>query len=213
MGRNSAHISPEDPSGSDIMFATNNQGIVSDLQVDLGEEEFNPADDTYCGINITKTQPDIPTQGNQSSHPSLQNSMESLQQSSSNLDGNTKPKKGSFVSASISKVGHKGPVPVPIRKHFLVRRHKKFAENSIGLQKVMGPLPLSSLTPKEPRPPKKGDFGQGSSRLPQPDDPLPPAIDDYRQHRKRQTSRKLQSMTKTSQDSSFYYHISSEDQR
>jgi hypothetical protein len=34
------------------------------------------------------------------------------------------------------------------------------------------------LTPKEPRPPKKDDFGQGSSHLPHPDDPLPPAIND-----------------------------------
>ena len=59
-----------------------------------------------------------------------------------------------------------------------VRPQKKFAENSTGLQKVKGPFPLSPLTPKEPRPPKKDDFGQGSSHLPHPDDPLPPAIND-----------------------------------
>jgi hypothetical protein len=59
-----------------------------------------------------------------------------------------------------------------------VRPQKKFAENSTGLQKVMGPFQLSPLTPKEPRPPKKGDFGPVSSLLPQPDDPLPSAIDD-----------------------------------
>ena len=157
VGGNSAHISSEDPSGSDIMFTLHNQAIVSDLQVDLGEEEFDPAEDTYCGINVTKTQPDSPTHG----QTSLQNDMKSFPQPSSDPEEHNKRKKGSFAPASSPTTGHKGPVPVPIRKRLLVRPHKKFAENSIGLQTLMGPLPLSPLTSKEPRPPKKGDFGQG----------------------------------------------------
>jgi hypothetical protein len=157
------------------MLTHYNQGNVSDLQVDLGEEEFDPAEDTYCGINVTKTHPDSPTHD----QTSLQNDMESFPQPSSDPKGHSKLKKSSFGPAPNTASHPKGPVPVPTRRRFSVRPHKKFAEKTTGLQKSTGPFPLSPLTLKEPRPTKKGDFGQSSSRLPHHDDPLPLAINDH----------------------------------
>jgi hypothetical protein len=82
------------------MFTLHNQGIVSDLQVDLGEEEFDHAEDTYCGVNITKTQPNSPTHDNQGSHTNLHKAMESFPQLCPYPEEHNKFKKGSFGPAS-----------------------------------------------------------------------------------------------------------------